>query len=122
MGRREVRRKAALGAFYPQCRRGEGSAYRPDPPSRKVSSRMKLGRFVVTASLVASSLLGAGCSRNRQEAVLKANQGDQEVKVNVEGAIAKYDEATHLDPTNHKIFFKLAMAYKKKEDWEKVAA
>jgi tetratricopeptide (TPR) repeat protein len=83
---------------------------------------MKLGRFVVTASLVASSLLGAGCSRNRQEAVLKANQGDQEVKVNVEGAIAKYDEATHLDPTNHKILFKLAMAYRKREDWEKVAA
>src|SRR5277367_2579659 len=83
---------------------------------------MKLGAFVFSASLVAASLLGAGCSRNRQEAVLKANEGDQSVKLNVEGAINSYDQATKLDPTNHKIFFKLAMAYRKKEDWDKVAS
>jgi tetratricopeptide (TPR) repeat protein len=83
---------------------------------------MKLGAFVVTASLAAASLLGTGCSRNRQEAVILANKGDQEVKLNVDGAINSYDQATRLDPTNHKIFFKLAMAYKKKEDWDKVAS
>ena len=83
---------------------------------------MKLGKVALAASLVVSSFLELGCSRNRQEAVLMANQGDQEVKVNVEGAINKYDQATRMDPTNHKIFFKLAMAYKKKEEWDKVAS
>src|SRR5512144_1555175 len=83
---------------------------------------MKLGAFVVTASLAAASLLGTGCSRNRQEAVLLAQKGDQEVKLNVDGAINSFDQATKLDPTNHRILFKLAMAYKKKEDWDKVAS
>jgi tetratricopeptide (TPR) repeat protein len=83
---------------------------------------MKLGAFVLSAGVVAASLLGTACSRNRQEAVLLAQKGDQEVKLNVEGAINNYEQATKLDPTNHQIFFKLAMAYKKKEDWDKVAA
>jgi tetratricopeptide (TPR) repeat protein len=83
---------------------------------------MKLGAFVLSSCLAAVSLVGTGCSRNRQEAVILAQQGDQEVKMNVEGAIAKYDQATKLDPTNHRIFFKLAMAYRKKEDWDKVAS
>lgn len=51
-----------------------------------------------------------------------ANQGDQEVKLNVDGAIGKYEQATRLDPTNHAIFFKLAKAYEKKEEWDKVAS
>jgi tetratricopeptide (TPR) repeat protein len=83
---------------------------------------MKLGKMAVTASLLVSSLLGIGCSRNRQEAVILANQGDTEVKVNVDGAINRYDQATRLDPTNHRIFFKLAMAHRKKEDWDKAAS
>lgn len=83
---------------------------------------MKRGAFVVSASLLAASLIGTGCSRNRQEAVILANKGDQGVKVNVDGAINDYQQATNLDPTNHRIFFKLGMAYKKKEDWDKVAS
>lgn len=63
-----------------------------------------------------------GCSRNRQEAVILANQGDKEVTLNPEGAAAKYEQATKLDPTNHAIFFKLANAYKKKEEWDKMAS
>ncbi len=83
---------------------------------------MKLCAFVLSAGVAATSLLGTGCSLNRQEAAKLAIKGDQEVKLNVEGAINSYDQATKLDPTNHKIFFKLAMAYKKKEDWDKVAS
>src|SRR5438477_4828769 len=83
---------------------------------------MKLGRIVVAALMVGSTLGGSGCSRNRQEAVLKANEADKEVALNPEGAIAKYEEATKLDATSYKIFFKLGMAYKKKEDWEKAAS
>jgi tetratricopeptide (TPR) repeat protein len=83
---------------------------------------MKLGKMAVTASLMITSLLGVGCSRSRQEAVILANHADSEVKLNVDGAINKYDQATRLDGTNHRIFFKLAMAHKKKEDWEKTGS
>jgi tetratricopeptide (TPR) repeat protein len=68
------------------------------------------------------SVAGFGCSRHRQEAVILANQADKEVQVNPDGAANKYDQATKLDPTNHRIFYKLAMAYKKKEEWDKVAS
>src|SRR5687767_15274090 len=64
----------------------------------------------------------AGCSRDHIEAVNLANEGDQAVKVNVEGAIQKYEQAIQLDPTNHRILWKLAVAYEKKEDWEKMAS
>lgn len=82
---------------------------------------MKLGAIVMVG-LVAASASGLGCSRHRQEAVILANQADKEVAVNPDGAANKYEQATKLDPTNHRIFFKLAMAYKKKEEWDKVAS
>ena len=81
---------------------------------------MKLGAILATLSIVA--VAGLGCSRNRQEAVILANQADKEVALNPDGAINKYEQATKLDPTNHRIFFKLAMAQKKKEEWDKVAS
>lgn len=83
---------------------------------------MKFGAIVVASCLVASSVMELGCSRHRQEAVLLANQGDKEVQINPDGAANKYEQATKLDPTNHRIFFKLAMAYKKKDEWDKVAS
>jgi tetratricopeptide (TPR) repeat protein len=66
--------------------------------------------------------LGAatGCSRAHIDAINLANQGDQAVTVNVSGAIAKYEEASRLDPSNHRIFWKLAMAYEKQEEWGKM--
>lgn len=72
-------------------------------------------------SLGFSVALG-GCSRDHIEAVNLANEGDQSIKVNVEGAIQKYEQAVSLDPTNHLILWKLATAYQKKEDWEKMAS
>jgi tetratricopeptide (TPR) repeat protein len=83
---------------------------------------MKLGNVAVAASIVLTTFLGAGCSRNRQEAVILANQADTEVKLSPESAINKYEQATRMDPTNHRIFHKLGMAYKKREDWDKVAS
>ena len=63
-----------------------------------------------------------GCSRNGIEAINLANEGDQSVKVNVENAISKYEQAVQLDPTNHRILWKLSAAYEKKEDWDKMAS
>jgi tetratricopeptide (TPR) repeat protein len=71
--------------------------------------------------LLVAVLLGA-CSRNNIEAVNLANEGDKEKATNIDTAISKYEQATNLDPTNHKILGKLASAYQKKEQWDKVAA
>jgi tetratricopeptide (TPR) repeat protein len=83
-----------------------------------------LSRWVcrMSGAFAALALVGVtGCSRDHIEAINLANEGDQMVKVNVEGAIAKYEQASQLDPSNHRITWKLATAYEKKEDWEKVA-
>ena len=83
---------------------------------------MKLGVAVVSACLMVSSVLGLGCNRNRQEAVIMANEADKMLALNPAGAATKYEQATKLDPTNHRIFFKLAMAFRKTEEWDKVAS
>lgn len=87
---------------------------------------MKFMRLVqVGAHLVGAMVLSlsvSGCSRDHIEAINLANEGDQGVKVNVTGAIQKYEEAIRLDPTNHRIFWKLAQAYQKIEEWDKMAS
>jgi tetratricopeptide (TPR) repeat protein len=82
---------------------------------------MKLGKLFV-ALVVGSTLAMTGCNRRAIEAVNLANEADQQKKVDVEGAIGKYETAVQMDPTNHRIMYKLAMAYKKKEVWDKEAA
>jgi tetratricopeptide (TPR) repeat protein len=77
---------------------------------------MKLGTIAIAGVLVL-----AGCSRNNIEAVNLANEGDKAKTMNIDEAISKYDQATKLDPTNHRILWKLALAYHKKEDWQKDA-
>ncbi len=76
----------------------------------------KLGIAAVVA------VAGMGCSRNNIEAVNLAIEGDKAKAMNIDEAISKYDQATKLDPTNHRIMWKLALAYHKKEDWQKVAS
>lgn len=84
---------------------------------------MNLSQSSKYALTVAGLLaLMPSCSRARIEAINLANEGDQSVKVNVEGAISKYEQAVQLDPSNHLIIWKLAVAYEKKEDWEKMAS
>jgi tetratricopeptide (TPR) repeat protein len=80
----------------------------------------KSTKFAAAACLAA--LLSVGCSRDHIEAINLANQGDDAIKVNVEGAIQKYQQAVQLDPTNHVILWKLAKAYEKKEDWDNMAS
>ncbi len=78
-----------------------------------------LGTVLAVSAL---SIFGsAACSRNSIEAVNLANEGDKDKATNIDGAISKYEQATNLDPTNHKILGKLARAYQKKEQWDKVA-
>ena len=72
---------------------------------------------VVLAVTTATGLAGGslGCSRNNIEAVNLANEGDKAKSTDIDGAISKYEQATNLDPTNHRILWKLALAYTKKE-------
>ncbi len=85
---------------------------------------MKLSHFA-TGPLLAlgiTALAGTvGCSRNNIEAVNLSNEGDKAKSANIDEAISKYEQATQLDPTNHRIVWKLAKAYEKKEAWDKCA-
>jgi len=91
--------------------------------SKEGKLAMKLLKFS-TVCVLAAGLLSSvtGCSRDKIEAINLANEGDQAVKINVEGAIQKYEQAIDLDPSNHRILWKLANAYEKKEDWDKMAS
>jgi tetratricopeptide (TPR) repeat protein len=71
--------------------------------------------------VVAAALAVGACSRNNIEAVNLANEGDQAKNANLEEAISKYEQATKLDPDNARIWWKLTLAYEKKEDWQKMA-
>jgi tetratricopeptide (TPR) repeat protein len=81
-----------------------------------------LGFALVSVAAVAFAAAASGCSRNAIEAVNLANEADQQRSVDVDSAIAKYEQAVQLDPANHRIIYKLAMAYRKKEAWDKVAS
>ena len=84
---------------------------------------MKRLLLLVAAATVVSSALGVtGCSRDNIEAVNLANEGDQDAKGSPESAISKYEQAVKLDPSNHHILWKLALAYHRKGDWQKDAA
>jgi tetratricopeptide (TPR) repeat protein len=89
---------------------------------REVELAMNLWKQLNVSVLAVGLIAAAGCSRDHIEAINLANEGDQSVKVNVEGAIQKYEQAVQLDPTNHRILWKLAAAYEKKEDWDKMAS
>jgi tetratricopeptide (TPR) repeat protein len=88
----------------------------------KGETSMKLRALLGLVLVSAISWTSTGCSRNAIEAINLANEADKQRNVDVDGAISKYEQAITLDPTNHRILFKLAMAYRKKEAWEKVAS
>ena len=75
-----------------------------------------------TILVLAAAIAATACSRNNIEAVNLANEGDKSKNANLEDAISKYEQATKLDPDNARIWWKLVLAYEKKEDWEKMAA
>jgi tetratricopeptide (TPR) repeat protein len=84
-----------------------------------------LGRAYARAAapVLAMALVALpACSRRKQDAVILSNQGDQVVELAPNEAIQKYEQAVQLDPANHRILYKLAKAYKKKEEWDKVAS
>lgn len=83
---------------------------------------MTTQKTLLALGILGAVALGSGCSRHKQEAAKLTNEGDSVVALNPDSAIDKYEEAKTLDPTNHIILYKLAKAYKKKEQWDKVAS
>ena len=79
----------------------------------------KTAKSLVVVAVTA--LAAAACSRSNIEAVNLANEGDQAKAANIDEAISKYEQATKLDPDNARIWWKLALGYEKKEDWQKMA-
>ena len=82
---------------------------------------MKRLTFGICAAALLSAFSATGCSRNNIEAVNLANEGDKARGTDIDSAISKYEQATNLDPDNHRILWKLGNAYAKKEAWDKVA-
>jgi tetratricopeptide (TPR) repeat protein len=87
-----------------------------------MSSTPAKSRALHAAAAVAGLLALAACNRNNIEAVNLANEGDKSRDSNIDDAVSKYEQATKLDPDNTRIWWKLALAYKKKEDWQKMAS
>src|SRR6185369_3295585 len=83
---------------------------------------MKLRALFGLALASSMALAVVGCSRNAIEAINLANDADKQKYVDVDGAISKYEQAIQLDPTNHRIMFKLGMAYKKKDAREQLSS
>ncbi len=85
-----------------------------------MSALYRVNKVVLAVATVAAFALPA-CSRNNIEAVNLANEGDKAKDSNIDDAISKYEQATKLDPDNTRIWWKLALAYEKKEDWVKMS-
>ncbi len=68
-----------------------------------------------------AAIAAGGCNRNKQEAILKANQAEGVKAADKQAAIDLLDEATRLDQDNHLIWYKLATVYEAKSEWPKMA-
>jgi len=81
---------------------------------------MNLGKALIAASFALLTM--SGCSRAKQDAVLRANEAEKMRKTDKEGAIGKLQEATQLDRDNPSIWYKLAQVQRDKEDWKEMAS
>ncbi len=61
-------------------------------------------------------------AREQERVSALLTEGDAALPVSVDGAIQKYAQALQIDSVNVPVLWKLALAYEKKEDWERVAA
>ncbi|WP_437300542.1 tetratricopeptide repeat protein [Sorangium sp. So ce426] len=95
----------------------------PPPPTTATgaaSSAAAPGHTAAAANPPGAST--AQCERPITPAQRLAREADRMAPVDMNGALAKYEEATKLDPTDHRIFFELAMALKKSDRWADVVS
>jgi len=77
--------------------------------------------IAITLTITLAPSARAECISENAEAVTLANQGDAVVQVNVDEAIAKYEQALDAARSSSRIAGKLAAAYEKKESWAMAA-
>lgn len=76
----------------------------------------------LSAMISIASPVTADCGGDNGVATPIANEGDRLRATNLDGAIEKYQEALQAAPQSHRIMWKLARAYEKKEAWDLVAS
>lgn len=81
--------------------------------------RLGLTALTFAALTVSSSEATAECKGER-EALSLANEADRVRTTDVDAAIGKYERAIVLAPLQHRIHYKLALAYARKEEWQRV--
>jgi len=86
-------------------------------PSRSIFAAVVV--LAVTAT-TASSSPAAECSTSKVAASI-ANEADALRTTDIDAAIAKYEAAIAIAPNAHRIVYKLALAYVRKEDWTAAA-
>jgi tetratricopeptide (TPR) repeat protein len=88
-------------------------------PMRKLVALTAVAIFAFTITPVRR--VSAECPGANVVAVNLSNEGDQLRATDLEGAIAKYQQALEADPSNHRIVWKLVLAHRKREAWSDVA-
>ena len=82
--------------------------------------RRSLALILVAVSALFTTPSAAECPPANAQAIDLANEADRERATDLERAITHYEQASQLDPRNHRILHKLALAQTKKEEWTKV--
>jgi tetratricopeptide (TPR) repeat protein len=80
--------------------------------------RLWLGALVASAALLHAP---TASSCPDVDAINLANEADAIMATNLDAAIDRLANATKIDPSNARIFYKLARAYVKKEQWKSAA-
>jgi tetratricopeptide (TPR) repeat protein len=79
-------------------------------------------KAILALAIAIAPSVRADCVTESGEAVTLANDGDKLLNVNLDAAIAKYEQAFQLAARSPRIASKLAAAYEKKEMWPNVVA
>ncbi len=78
-----------------------------------------LTALTCAALTVSSATATAECKRDH-DALSLANEADSVRPTNLDAAIEKYERAVLLAPSQHRILYKLALAYVRREAWQAV--
>ncbi len=82
--------------------------------------RLLLLCSLIVACAAVTQRAHAECAPTQRKAIDLSNEADAARATDLDHAIAKYEEAVKADPTNPRIFHKLALAQMKKENWTAV--
>jgi cytochrome c-type biogenesis protein CcmH/NrfG len=80
----------------------------------------KLRNMIACLAIGTSAALGCAAETAPEQSA--APEMAQEGSLDVAGSIQRYEQASQLDPANHKLLLLLAHAYEQNRDWENMAS